>query len=329
MARLPATWRSTGAGAGGKTDREGRSAGSDRAGRHRSHRDQSADRACAEIADARFPHRLSDEGFSTTTRRRATFEQAPLENQIDRDADSGRSKSQARLQGVAARSQAFQRTRSRHGPDPARISRDRRDCLDAGRISAVEPAAGVRPGAGRRRPGDPVFSENDVVAALKKAAERGVPPAEYPLGCGLRAQAQRYHLRRCHQTRGIGGFHFPGVDWMAANPSNSTVVPGSPHFFGDQVRRRDILAAFVTAGRRTIRAGSPAVRNCAAALNLPAPNMTTAGARIAISNRPMPRAMIAASGRGAAPRDFRARSWTPCRAWGCALSRSASNRAGP
>ena len=48
----------------------------------------------------------------------------------------------------------------------------------------------------------------------------------------------------CHQTRGIGGFHFPGVDWMAAKPSNSTVVPASPHFFGDQVRRRDILAAF-------------------------------------------------------------------------------------
>ena len=47
----------------------------------------------------------------------------------------------------------------------------------------------------------------------------------------------------CHQTRGIGGFHFPGVDWMAAKPSNTTVVPASPHFFGDQVRRRDILAA--------------------------------------------------------------------------------------
>ncbi len=47
----------------------------------------------------------------------------------------------------------------------------------------------------------------------------------------------------CHQTRGIGGFHFPGVDWMAAKPSNSTVVPASPHFFGDQIRRRDILTS--------------------------------------------------------------------------------------
>jgi hypothetical protein len=47
----------------------------------------------------------------------------------------------------------------------------------------------------------------------------------------------------CHQSRGIGGFHFPGVDWMAAKPSNSVVVPASPHFFGDQVRRRDIVMA--------------------------------------------------------------------------------------
>jgi hypothetical protein len=28
---------------------------------------------------------------------------------------------------------------------------------------------------------------------------------------------------------------------MAAKPSNATVVPASPHFFGDQIRRRDIL----------------------------------------------------------------------------------------
>jgi hypothetical protein len=30
---------------------------------------------------------------------------------------------------------------------------------------------------------------------------------------------------------------------MVAKPSNSTVVPASPHFFGDQIRRRDILTS--------------------------------------------------------------------------------------
>ena len=87
----------------------------------------------------------------------------------------------------------------------------------------------------------PVFTEQDVVAALEKSAATlqniqsvaGFARRLNDIGCG-----------GCHQTRGIGGFHFPGVDWMAAKPSNSTVVPASPHFFGDQVRRRDILTAF-------------------------------------------------------------------------------------
>src|SRR5258708_12050675 len=42
----------------------------------------------------------------------------------------------------------------------------------------------------------------------------------------------------------MGGFHFPGGDWLASNPDSSLVVPASPHFFGDQIRRRDVLTAF-------------------------------------------------------------------------------------
>ena len=45
----------------GKVDVRRWPAGFDRAGKHRPHRDQSSDRACAEIADPRFPHRLSAE----------------------------------------------------------------------------------------------------------------------------------------------------------------------------------------------------------------------------------------------------------------------------
>jgi hypothetical protein len=89
-----------------------------------------------------------------------------------------------------------------------------------------------------------VFSENDVVAALKKAAERGVPLQNIRSVAGFERRLNDMTCAGCHQTRGIGGFHFPGVDWMAAKPDNSTVVPASPHFFGDQIRRRDILTAF-------------------------------------------------------------------------------------
>ena len=50
-------------------------------------------------------------------------------------ADSGGRKPQARVQGMAARSRASRRIRSRHDADPGKISRQRRDCADAGRIS--------------------------------------------------------------------------------------------------------------------------------------------------------------------------------------------------
>ena len=90
---------------------------------------------------------------------------------------------------------------------------------------------------------DPVFTKNDVVAALEKAAKRGIRLQNIRSVAGFERRLNDITCAGCHQTRGIGGFHFPGVDWMAANPSNSTVVPGSPHFFGDQVRRRDILTS--------------------------------------------------------------------------------------
>jgi hypothetical protein len=97
--------------------------------------------------------------------------------------------------------------------------------------------------------GNEVFGESDVVAALKRAASQGVALQNIRSVAGFERRLNDVTCSGCHQTRGIGGFHFPGVDWMAEKPSNSTVVPGSPHFFGDQVRRRDILTA--------IRDGAP------------------------------------------------------------------------
>jgi len=42
---------------------------------------------------------------------------------------------------------------------------------------------------------------------------------------------------------------------MAAKPDNSTVVPASPHFFGDQIRRRDILTSMRDGSRPDLFAG--------------------------------------------------------------------------
>jgi hypothetical protein len=96
---------------------------------------------------------------------------------------------------------------------------------------------------------DAVFHTSDVVAALWKAAESGLSLQNIRSVAGFERRLNDITCAGCHQTRGIGGFHFPGVDWMTEKPSNSTVVPASPHFFGDQVRRRDILTA--------IRDGAP------------------------------------------------------------------------
>jgi hypothetical protein len=103
--------------------------------------------------------------------------------------------------------------------------------------SELEPEFGLVQGEGA------VFSEADVVAALKKAMDGGVKLQNIRSPAGFERRLNDVTCAGCHQTRGIGGFHFPGVDWMADKPSNTTVVPASPHFFGDQTRRRDILAS--------------------------------------------------------------------------------------
>jgi hypothetical protein len=173
-----------------------------------------------------------------------TYEEAPLENQIDR----------ARLLSDESLARDFKAWLL----DPAHFAE-----LDKGTVviperflvkgavaatpvgfapSELQPAFGLV--AGEDATKNPLFSESDVVGALKKASEQGITLQNIRSAAGLERRLNDMTCTGCHQTRGIGGFHFPGVDWMAPKPSNSTIVPASPHFFGDQVRRRDILTAF-------------------------------------------------------------------------------------
>jgi hypothetical protein len=108
--------------------------------------------------------------------------------------------------------------------------------------SDLQPAFGLV--AGEDGAEHPLFTNDDVVDALKRAEAGGVAMQNIRSAAGFERRLNDVTCAGCHQTRGIGGFHFPGVDWMAAKPSNTIVVPASPHFFGDQVRRRDIIAAF-------------------------------------------------------------------------------------
>jgi len=180
-----------------------------------------------------------------------TFEESTLENQIDRDrilADDDLRRDLKAWLLAPENLRAFDRgtvlipekflAKAAVVPTPAG--------LDA---SPLQPEFGMMQGEGKGEgKGDPVFTDDDVVGALKQAAARG-DTHNIRSVAGFQRRLNDVTCSGCHQTRGIGGFHFPGVDWLADKPSNSTIVPASPHFLGDQVRRRDILTAFA-AGKR-------------------------------------------------------------------------------
>ncbi|WP_038971050.1 hypothetical protein [Bradyrhizobium genomosp. III] len=175
------------------------------------------------------------------------FEESTLENQIDRDrimADEALRRDFKDWLLAPEHLREFDRgtvlipekflARSAVVPTPAG--------LDA---SALQPEFGLMQAEGE---GKAVFTDNDVVGALKQAAARG-DMQNIRSVAGFQRRLNDVTCSGCHQTRGIGGFHFPGVDWLADRPSNASIVPASPHFLGDQPRRRDILTAFA-AGRR-------------------------------------------------------------------------------
>jgi hypothetical protein len=193
----------------------------------------------SEVRDFRTDYLLKVFHYSAQARH---FEEAPLENQIDRE-------------------RIFADANLRHEfkawlLDPAHLGELDRGTilipekfLATGAVAAtpvgfapsdLRPTFFVQSDGGGK---DGIFNTSDVVAALWKAAESGLSLQNVRSVAGFERRLNDITCAGCHQTRGIGGFHFPGVDWMAAKPSNSTVVPGSPHFFGDQIRRRDILTA--------------------------------------------------------------------------------------
>ena len=170
------------------------------------------------------------------------FEESTLENQIDRDrilADDALKREFRDWLLAPDHLGAFDRgtvlipekflAKAALAPTPAGLA-----------PSQLQPEYGLMQGEDKAA----LFTDDDVVGALKAAADRGVNLQNIRSVAGFQRRLNDITCAGCHQTRGIGGFHFPGVDWTADKPSNSTIVPASPHFFGDQVRRRDILTAF-------------------------------------------------------------------------------------
>ena len=181
-----------------------------------------------------------------------TFVESTLENQIDRDrilADDALRRDFKGWLLAPANLREFDRgtvlipekflAKAAVAPTPAGFD-----------ASDLQPEFGMMQGEGKGEDkGEPVFTDNDVVGALKQAAARGITMENIRSVAGFQRRLNDVTCSGCHQTRGIGGFHFPGVDWLSDKATTSTIVPASPHFFGDQLRRRDVLTAFA-AGKR-------------------------------------------------------------------------------
>jgi hypothetical protein len=156
------------------------------------------------------------------------FEPAPMENQIDRD----------NLSANAELGRDFKRWLL----DPQQLGDlDRGTILVPDKYLATGAIAATPAGLERDR--SPIFSDDDIVAALQTAADRGIVLQNTRSPAGFARRLGDIGCSGCHQTRGIGGFHFPGADWIMPASTATSGVPGSPHFVGDQPRRRDILAA--------------------------------------------------------------------------------------
>lgn len=170
------------------------------------------------------------------------FEPAPLENQIDRDrilADDGLRRAfrewlldpqhLAELdRGTLLIPEQFLATAS-VAATPVGFAR-----------SSLQPAFGLM--ASDQAGAKAVFTENDVVAALQAAAAHGIALQNIRSPAGFERRLNDISCGGCHQIRAIGGFHFPGADTSTAQP-HAANVPASPHFVGDQPRRRDIAVA--------------------------------------------------------------------------------------
>lgn len=172
------------------------------------------------------------------------FDEASLENQIDRDRILANANLAAEFAEWLLRPeylQAFDRgtvllpekflARSVIASTPAGFVR-----------SNLLPAFGLVQSS--RIDNRAAFNTRDVITALKKAAEVGVAFENIRSAAGFERRLNDITCAGCHQTRGVGGFHFPGADSTSSAPTSVANVPASPHFIGDQPRRRDILKAF-------------------------------------------------------------------------------------
>jgi hypothetical protein len=96
--------------------------------------------------------------------------------------------------------------------------------------------------------GGEIISDPEIAIAIKNARRAGVQLHFIATENDFRVRLDQMSCTGCHQTRAIAGFHFPGADRKETPDSNAVFLPGSPHFYGDQPRRIEILKAIAKSG---------------------------------------------------------------------------------
>lgn len=172
------------------------------------------------------------------------FDEAPLENQIDRDRILADARLKAEFAEWLLRPEALSAFDRGTILVPEKfLARSVIVSTPVGFVrSKMLPEFGLLRSSGAASAA--AFDAGDVVTALRTAAENGVAFENIRSVAGFERRLNDITCAGCHQTRGIGGFHFPGADGTSSTPTTVANVPASPHFIGDQPRRRDILNAF-------------------------------------------------------------------------------------
>lgn len=159
----------------------------------------------------------------------ATFSEAVLENQIDRERLAKDPELLAELKAWLT--------------DPRNTK-----AIDQGTHLIPEKflarrALSIAPGGITRSANRPFFSLLSP-SDLAKISFDGLEQVKSPMGFLRRLNDSS--CIGCHQSRAIGGFHFTGRDPFGKYPGNSVYLPGSAHFMGDLTRRKEILQQFAS-----------------------------------------------------------------------------------
>ena len=102
------------------------------------------------------------------------------------------------------------------------------------------------------RPSEQVVTDQELLTAMDRARSAGIILTHIGSVEDFRARLNDSTCTGCHQTRAIAGFHFPGIDRVMTPPANSVLLAGSPHFYGDQPRRLDIVRAIAKSSNGTL-----------------------------------------------------------------------------